>query len=107
MELWLKIVLWVCGIIMAIMSAVLLSGRGGGFISGYNLLSPEEKERYDEKKLCITMGAGLLFITVVYIVGLIVEFNFTNTTVMYIWMALLILPAIPMLILGNTVCKKK
>lgn len=40
---------WVIGILFALLSGVLLSGRGGFLIAGYNTASKEEKEKYDEK----------------------------------------------------------
>ena len=47
---------WIIFGIFTVLSIVLLSGHGSWFISGYNTASKEEKEKYDEKKLCRTMG---------------------------------------------------
>lgn len=58
------IVIWGCAILFLILSLVLLSGRGGFLISGYNTSSPVKKAQYDEKKLCRVTGAGMLYITV-------------------------------------------
>lgn len=55
---------WIVVIIFFTMSVLLLSGRGAFLIAGYNTASKEEKEQYDEKKLCRTMGVTLLFITI-------------------------------------------
>jgi hypothetical protein len=49
--------------ICAVMSVILLSGHGGFLISGYNCLSTEEKQKYDEKKLCRATGVMLSVIT--------------------------------------------
>ena len=63
-----NIALIIVGIILvvlfAIMSVILLTGRGGFLISGYNWLSEKEKQRYDEKKLCRATGVMLSFITI-------------------------------------------
>ena len=47
-------IVWIVFVIFAVFSIILLSGHGSWFISGYNTASKEEKEKYDEKKLCRT-----------------------------------------------------
>ena len=49
-------VVWVIFILLFVLSAVLLTGRGSFLIAGYNTSSPEEKEKYNAQKLCRTMG---------------------------------------------------
>ena len=50
----------------------LLLDTEAGFISGYNTATKEEKEKYDEKKLCRTMGIGMSIIAIlVLIMGLL------------------------------------
>ena len=48
-------VVWAVGILCAAISLLLLSGRGSWLIAGYNTASKKEKEKYDEKKLCLVM----------------------------------------------------
>ena len=55
-------IVWIVFAIFAVLSIILLSGHGSWFISGYNTASNEEKEKYDEKKLCRTMGIGMSII---------------------------------------------
>ena len=55
-------IVWIVFAIFAVLSIILLSGHGSWFISGYNTASREEKEKYDEKKLCRTMGIGMSII---------------------------------------------
>ena len=54
--------------IFAVLSIILLSGHGSWFISGYNTASNEEKEKYDEKKLCRTMGIGMSIIAILALI---------------------------------------
>ena len=62
-------------VIFAVLSVILLSGHGSWFISGYNTASKEEKEKYDEKKLCRTMGVGMSIIAIlILIMGLFEKF---------------------------------
>ena len=57
-------IVWIVFVIFAVFSIILLSGHGSWFISGYNTASKEEKEKYDEKKLCRTMGIGMSIIAI-------------------------------------------
>ena len=58
------VIVWIVFGIFAVISIILLSGHGSWFISGYNTASKEEKEKYDEKKLCRTMGIGMSIIAI-------------------------------------------
>ena len=42
-------IIWTVFVVFAVLSIILLSGHGSWFISGYNMASKEEKEKYDEK----------------------------------------------------------
>ena len=59
-------IVWIVFAIFAVLSIILLSGHGSWFISGYNTASNEEKEKYDEKKLCRTMGIGMSIIAILF-----------------------------------------
>ena len=59
-------IVWIVFVIFAVFSIILLSGHGSWFISGYNTASKEEKEKYDEKKLCRTIGIGMSIICLLY-----------------------------------------
>ena len=55
------------GLVMIIMGIVLLSGRGGFLIAGYNTKTKAEKEKYDEVALCKFIGKIVLIIAVMTI----------------------------------------
>lgn len=57
--------MWIIFGIFTVLSIVLLSGHGSWFISGYNTASKEERKKYDEKKLCWTMGIGMSIIAII------------------------------------------
>ena len=61
-------IVWIVFVIFAVLSVILLSGHGSWFISGYNTASKEEKEKYDEKKLCRTMGIGMSVIAILLLI---------------------------------------
>lgn len=58
-------IVWIVFAIFAVLSIILLSGHGSWFISGYNTASKEERKKYDEKKLCWTMGIGMSIIAII------------------------------------------
>ena len=41
---------------LIIISAVLMTGRGGDFVAGLNTMSRAEREKYDEKAVCKCVG---------------------------------------------------
>lgn len=46
----------VIALIFLILSIVLFCGKGGWLIAGYNTMDDEEKQKFDEKKLCKAAG---------------------------------------------------
>lgn len=98
-------VVWLTGGLLFVVSIVLLSGKGSFLIAGYNTAPAEEKAKYDEKKLCRIMGAGLLLVSIIIVVmGLFAEVLPESTA--YIGGGIILLDVIVMLVLANTVCKK-
>jgi len=68
---------------MLLMSLFLLSGRGAFLISGYNMMSKEERANYNEKKLCRDVGKLVLSITLsmaVMFIGINFEIYWLITT---------------------------
>lgn len=96
---------WAVLVFLAVMSIVLLTGHGSGFIAGYNTAGAEEKAKYDEKKLCRVVGGGMLIVTLIVFTMLIGE------TVLPYWFAyvtlcVIIVDVVGMIILANTHCKR-
>ena len=54
--------------LFAVLSVILLLGKGGWLIAGYNTASKEKKAMFDEKKLCRVVGGGLSVITAMILV---------------------------------------
>ncbi len=99
-------VIWVIVIIMAILSVVFISGHGSMLIAGYNTASDEEKAEYDAQKLCRILGLGFAVITVViFIMGLFE--NVLPASFIYIAIGIILADLVVILVLGNTICKKR
>ena len=99
-------IVWAVVIVIAILSAALLSGHGSWLIAGYNTASEKERAKYDKKKLCRTMGAGLGAADVlILILGLfedVLPASFAGIAA-----GLIFADCLVMIVLGNTICKKK
>ena len=98
-------IIWIAAVVLLILSIVLLTGRGSWLIAGYNTASKEEKSRYDEKKLCRVMGAGMAVITVLlFIMGL--GEDVLPAAFAYVFAVVTIIDCVVMIVLCNTICKK-
>ena len=96
---------WIVFVIFAVLSIVLLSGHGSWVISGYNTASKEEKEKYDEKKLCRTMGIGISIIAILVLIMGLLE-NILPAFFVYIALGIILVDVVVIIILGNTLCRK-
>ena len=98
-------VVWIVFVIFAVLSIVLLSGHGSWIISGYNTASKEEKEKYDEKKLCRTMGIGMSIISILILIMGLCE-SVLPAFFVYIAVGIIVVDVVVIIILGNTLCRK-
>ena len=99
---WIVLIIFV---IFAVLSIILLSGHGSWFISGYNTASKEEKEKYDEKKLCRTMGIGMSVIAILILIMGLFE-NILPAFFVYIALGIIVVDVVVIIILENILCKK-
>ncbi len=98
-------IVWAVVILIAILAAALLSGHGSWLIAGYNTASEKEREKYDKKKLCRTVGAGLTVADVIILIMELFE-NVLPASFAGIAAMLIFADCFVMIILGNTICKK-
>lgn len=95
----------VSGLIL-LLAVVLLIGKGSFLIAGYNTASREEREKYDPLKLCRVVGSGLLLISLILTMFTYFEFDAPKHIAWLMpwgYIGIIIL----MIILANTICKKK
>lgn len=98
-------VVWIVFVIFAVLSIVLISGHGSWGISGYNTASKAEKEKYDEKKLCRTMGIGMSIISILILIMGLFE-SVLPAFFVYIAVGIIVVDVVVIIILGNTLCRK-
>lgn len=98
--------IWIGFAIFVILSIILISGKGSVLIAGYNTASKEEKSKYDEKKLCRTVGIGMAVISVLILVSGLFE-NILPASFAYIALGIIVIDCVGIGIVGNTYCKKR
>lgn len=98
-------IVWIIFIILAILSIVLISGHGSWLISGYNTASKEEKAKYNEKKLCRTMGIGMSIIAILLLTMELLE-SILPAFFIYVSLGIILVDVVVIIVLGNTICKK-
>ncbi|BFN04741.1 DUF3784 domain-containing protein [Clostridium tetani] len=98
--MFLILIAWIVVGIFAILSITLLLGKGSFLIAGYNTSSKEEKEQYNEKKLCRAMGVMLLSLTITTILLI------TNKIMSSYYGIFVVISSIVVTIYINTKCKK-
>ena len=80
-------------------------GQASKFLSGYNMKSAEERKKYDEKKLCRTMGVGMSIIAILALIMGLLE-NILPAFFVYIALGIIVVDVVVIIILENTLCKK-
>ena len=98
-------VIWVAFVIILTLSVLWLSGHGSGLISGYNTASKAEKARYDEKRLCRTMGAGMAVIAVCILISGLFQYILPADSV-YVFIGVIIADIITTLMIASISCRK-
>ena len=98
-------VVYVGFIIFAVLSIALISGHGSWLISGYNTASKEEKAKYNEKKLCRTMGIGMSIIAILLLIMELLE-SILPAFFIYVSLGIILVDVVVIIVLGNTICKK-
>lgn len=98
--------LWIIIAIFVVMSIILLSGKGGFLIAGYNTSSAKEKAKYNAVKLSRTAGVGMTVITLTLIPLAILKGNIPSWYMMFM-ISVISIVVIALLIIMNKIAKKK
>lgn len=59
-----EVVLSIGALLFLALSIPLLAGRGAWLVAGYNTMPANQRERYDERKLCRATGCMLLGVSI-------------------------------------------
>jgi len=97
---------WAVVALLAVLSIILLMGKGSFLIAGYNTASKEMKQRYNAKKLCRVVGGGLVILTIILGISTYYKFELPSTIDWIVPWGVLGTLAVTG-ILANTICKAK
>lgn len=93
------IVVIILAVIMAVLSLMILLGKGDWMISKYRRLSPEERARYNIHRLRAVCGILILYLAI--------ALPFVLVANDYVMMAIMGIPTVIAIILTYTWCRKK
>lgn len=99
-------IVWVVFAIFLILAVVLLSGHGSGLIAGYNTASKEEKSKYDTKKLCRVVGAGMAVISMLILIAGVFK-HILPASFAYLMLGIIVMDCLVTLIAANILCRKR
>ena len=88
--------------VVAVVGIVILAGKGDWLIAGYNTSSPEERGKYDIRRLRLLMGGALIVIAPLC---LLLNGDADESSVLVFTSAVVVL-AIAAVILANTWARK-
>lgn len=94
---------WIVWIVFIILS--IISGHGSWLIAGYNTASQEEKEKYNEKKLCRIIGIGMSVIAILLLIMVLLE-NILPAFFVYVSLGIVLIDIVAIIISCNKACKK-
>ena len=65
----------VMGVIMFLFGMLFYKSEGKAtkFLSGYNMKSADERKKYDENAMCKAYGKRMMFMSVPFIIGIIID----------------------------------
>ena len=101
-----KIVILLTILIGGGISLVFLMGKGSFLIAGYNTASEKERRKYNEKKLCRTVGAYMALITVLVLGAELLGENIPDWYLALV-MGGVFIGLIPTLLYANLGCRIK
>lgn len=60
-------------------------GQASKFLSGYNMKSTEERKKYDENAMCKAYGKRMMFMSIPFIAGMIIDIWHIGTGCLIAW----------------------
>ena len=60
-------------------------GKATKFLSGYNMKSADERKKYDENAMCKAYGKRMMFMSVPFIIGIIIDIQYLGIGCLIAW----------------------
>ncbi|MBQ7887818.1 MAG: DUF3784 domain-containing protein [Clostridia bacterium] len=61
------------------------NGKAANFLSGYNMRSIKERKRYDEIQMCKNYGKRMLYMTIPFLFGAVIDIRFAGIGCLIAW----------------------
>ena len=55
------------------------------FLSGYNMKSADERKKYDENAMCKAYGKRMMFMSVPFIIGIVIDIQYQGIGCLIAW----------------------
>ena len=62
-------------------------GKAAKFLSGYNMKSVDERKKHDENAMCKAYGKRMMFMSVPFIIGIIIDIQYQGIGCLIAWAA--------------------
>jgi len=93
-------VMWIFWILLVCMTIAFWREKGGFLIAGYNMMSEDEKKKYDSKRLFRCMAIGFSIIDAALLIMLLGEKVFPAWSIQ-IFAAVVLADIVGMIVVGN------
>lgn len=104
-----NIPMWLCWTVVSLLvvfSLILLVGKGSCLIAGYNTLNRKKKQKYNEKRLCRVVGAGMGILAIIIGVATFYRFELPPS-ISWIIPWGIVGTIVIVEVLASTICKRK
>ena len=66
-------------------------GKAAKFLSGYNMKSVDERKKHDENAMCKAYGKRMMFMSIPFIIGIIIDIQYQGIGCLIAWVIWLIM----------------
>ena len=67
------------------------NGKAANFLTGYNMRSDEEQQKYDEKVMCKSYGKRMMIMAIPFLVGAVIDYFVSGIGCVIAWICWIIL----------------
>lgn len=61
------------------------NGKAAEYLTGYNTRTKEERKKYDENEMCKKYGKRMMFMSIPFIIGSVIDFKFVAIGTFVAW----------------------
>ena len=61
------------------------NGKAANVLSGYNMRPAQERKMYDEKQMCRDYGKRMIYMAILFLIGIVIDIRFVGTGCLVAW----------------------